>query len=331
MSIATTGPMTGLSRVVHRLRAVRDQRLALYRSGARLLLEDLEWESEKMIHLARGFTAMAAMSLLALVWQASAALLLFTTVPVLIAWLVVWRFLRRRSPSWRWLRYVLILVDTLLLVRFALIVRTGLFQVVDLGNFQSLPPQALANALPPIFVLLAISGALRLAVPAALFAGAAALLGQLAVTLILGIPLQEMLPQFFVLALTVFLGGQLVWHLRQVALRAAEGRVLQRYVPEGLTQELAQAGGAQAIARLAPVTILILDIRGFTSFSEPLGPAQAVGLLNDFFGAVVGPLAAQQAVLDKYLGDGLLAFVEGPDHAARGVRPHWVCSPRSMI
>src|SRR5439155_7954865 len=70
-------------------------------------------------------------------------------------------------------------------------------------------------------------------------------------------------------------------------------------------------GGRRGPPRVAPVTILIADIRGFTTLAEPLGPHEAVALLNDYFATIVAPLAAEGAVLDKYLGDGLLAFLEG--------------------
>jgi adenylate cyclase len=121
------------------------------------------------------------------------------------------------------------------------------------------------------------------------------------------------------LVLSQVLGVNLVFVLRGIALKAAEEEVLERFVPQGLTQRLAHAGGTVP-ARIVPVTILIADIRGFTTISEPLGPTEAVGLLNGFFATMVGPLAAEEAVLDKYLGDGLLAFVEGEQHAARGLR-----------
>jgi class 3 adenylate cyclase len=132
-------------------------------------------------------------------------------------------------------------------------------------------------------------------------------------------PLSRIAPELSILALSWFLGMQFVFVLRGMALKAAEEDVLERFVPQGLTQRIAHAGGFVP-ARVTPVTILVADIRGFTTMSEPLGPQQAVALLNDYFASVIGPLAAEEAVLDKYLGDGLQAFLEGPDHAARGLR-----------
>lgn len=105
-----------------------------------------------------------------------------------------------------------------------------------------------------------------------------------------------------------------------MALRAREEEVLERYVPQTLTQELARTGEPDGDGRLEEVTVLVADIRDFTHLSEHLTPAAAVALLNDYFGVVVAPLAAEGAVLDGYVGDGLLAFFEGTDRSIRALR-----------
>ena len=46
----------------------------------------------------------------------------------------------------------------------------------------------------------------------------------------------------------------------------------------------------------------------------------ALAHLNDYFSAVVAPLAAEHAVLDKYIGDGIFAFFEGEGHPSRAMR-----------
>src|SRR5262249_17655220 len=62
------------------------------------------------------------------------------------------------------------------------------------------------------------------------------------------------------------------------------------------------------------------DIRDFTLLSEHLTPAQAVTVLNDYFAAIVSPLIGEGAMLDRYLGDGILAHFEGEDRACRALR-----------
>jgi class 3 adenylate cyclase len=72
------------------------------------------------------------------------------------------------------------------------------------------------------------------------------------------------------------------------------------------------------------LTVMFVDLRGFTALSEVLPPDQLVPLLNSYLSALTEAVFAEGGTLDKYLGDGLMAFfgdpVEYPDHASRAVR-----------
>src|SRR5262249_58449547 len=72
------------------------------------------------------------------------------------------------------------------------------------------------------------------------------------------------------------------------------------------------------------VRILSAALRDFTALSEPLEGHEAVALLNGFHERMVEVLFAYGGTLDKYLGDGVMAYfgapVVQPDHAERGVR-----------
>lgn len=90
-------------------------------------------------------------------------------------------------------------------------------------------------------------------------------------------------------------------------------RSFSRYVPADLVRELlasgreAQLGGARR-----RLTIHFSDIAGFTSIAEKLEPEQLVEELGDYFATMSGVLRTHHGTIDKYMGDGILAFFNAP-------------------
>jgi len=69
------------------------------------------------------------------------------------------------------------------------------------------------------------------------------------------------------------------------------------------------------------LTVFFSDIRGFTSISEQLAPEALVELLNRYLGAMTEIIFARDGMLDKYIGDAVMAVwgapLPQPDHAQR--------------
>lgn len=96
------------------------------------------------------------------------------------------------------------------------------------------------------------------------------------------------------------------------------GRYIARQAADQLLKGPLDLGG-----EAKRVTILFSDIRGFTSMAETMTPEQVVRFLNEYFSEMVDAVMEHEGMLDKFLGDGLMAvfgsFGDQPDHARRAV------------
>jgi len=67
-------------------------------------------------------------------------------------------------------------------------------------------------------------------------------------------------------------------------------------------------------------TILFADVRSFTTLSETMSPSDTFGFLNGVL-ARIGPVVrAHDGIVDKFLGDAIMALFPGPDTAGAAVR-----------
>lgn len=100
---------------------------------------------------------------------------------------------------------------------------------------------------------------------------------------------------------------------------------LSRFVPaEVIDRVVTEDPEALLRGHRREITVLFADIRNFTAKSQALSPEQSVELLNRFFYLVHETIWELEGTLDKYMGDGLMAFwnspLDQPDHALLAVR-----------
>lgn len=103
---------------------------------------------------------------------------------------------------------------------------------------------------------------------------------------------------------------------------------LRRYFSPQIIQtiiERQREGNAAHISSTRKeITVMFADVRGFTDLAERLEPEETAALLNEFFTAMTDEIFLHDGTLDKYLGDGIMAFfgdpVPYPDHTLRAFK-----------
>ena len=82
---------------------------------------------------------------------------------------------------------------------------------------------------------------------------------------------------------------------------------MSRYMDPGLADQL-MGGGEDLLGGTATeATVLFSDVRGFTTITEKLGAQGTVALLNDYFTVMVDCITREQGMLDKFIGDAIMA------------------------
>jgi len=108
--------------------------------------------------------------------------------------------------------------------------------------------------------------------------------------------------------------NQMVEQLRlKERLRETFGKYVDPRVVEGLIEGPALAAEGQRRV----MTVLFCDVKGFTSTSEGMTPQGLVKVMNRYFSTMSAPIRAHQGIIDKYIGDAIMAYWGPPfaDHA----------------
>ena len=84
---------------------------------------------------------------------------------------------------------------------------------------------------------------------------------------------------------------------------------MSRYMDPELADRLLAEGGQEELlgGKDQTATILFSDIRGFTGITEKLGAQGTVALLNDYFERMVDCISDEGGILDKFIGDAIMA------------------------
>ena len=99
---------------------------------------------------------------------------------------------------------------------------------------------------------------------------------------------------------------------------------MSRYMDPGIADQLLAGGQDILGGHSATATVLFSDVRSFTTLTEELGAQGTVSFLNEYFTIMVDCIAREEGMLDKFIGDAIMAAFGLPiahdDDEDRGVR-----------
>ncbi|MBD2699912.1 response regulator [Spirosoma sp. BT702] len=123
------------------------------------------------------------------------------------------------------------------------------------------------------------------------------------------------------LELTMQKTMEYVAQLRQTLQAIKENNILRMYVDESVLTFMNRPEYEKSLSasEVVVATVLFIDICGFTAISERESPDTVVRLVNRYFDVMVKEIIAQQGLVDKFMGDAVMAVFRGEYHLDRAI------------
>jgi len=111
-------------------------------------------------------------------------------------------------------------------------------------------------------------------------------------------------------------------------------RTFGQYVPKALVERLIKSGNVQGLGgERRQLSIMFSDVANFTDLSEAMSPEDLMLKTSHYFQELGEIILANQGSIDKFIGDGIMAFWNAPlddaDHVAHACRTVLLCQARS--
>jgi class 3 adenylate cyclase/HAMP domain-containing protein len=88
--------------------------------------------------------------------------------------------------------------------------------------------------------------------------------------------------------------------------------IFQKYVPKEVIDRFFESPDSMLVGENRVLSVLFSDIRSFTTISEGMAPDDLVDSLNRYFNVMVDIIMARKGIVDKYIGDAIMAFFGAP-------------------
>lgn len=114
---------------------------------------------------------------------------------------------------------------------------------------------------------------------------------------------------------------QHVKRIRETLQAIKENNILRMYVDETVLNFMDTREFESSLLENETVegSVAFIDICGFTSISENETPDKVVKLLNEYFDIMAKEIIQQKGIIDKFIGDAIMAVFKGPYHLDRAV------------
>lgn len=109
--------------------------------------------------------------------------------------------------------------------------------------------------------------------------------------------------------------------IRETLKAVKENNILKMYVDENVLKFMGSREYETSLLENETVeaSVAFIDICGFTAISESESPDYVVKLLNEYFDLMVKEIIQQKGIVDKFIGDAIMAVFKGPYHLDRAI------------
>lgn len=110
-------------------------------------------------------------------------------------------------------------------------------------------------------------------------------------------------------------------HIKQTLQAIRENNILKMYVDENVLNFMESRDYESAIMSNETIeaTVMFIDVCGFTRISENTPADTVVTMLNTYFDVMVNEIMKQQGLVDKFIGDAVMAVFKGDFHLDRAI------------